>query len=126
MQIHEKIRTLFATLDNKEQKKVLRELTKTNNMRDADIKKVLVKCCPFCSSVQFSKNGHQGSVQRYKCKECQRVFTGKTGTARTYYQRAWRSYPQQCRVECKGFHIVKPEKHGSQKGNRKGSYQTHP
>jgi len=80
MQIQEKIRTLFATLDNKAQKKVLRELTKTNNMHDADIKKVLVKCCPFCSSVQFSKNGHQGSVQRYKCKECQRVFTGKTGT----------------------------------------------
>ena len=68
MQIQEKIRTLFATLDNKAQKKVLRELTKTNNMHDADIKKVLVKCCPFCSSVQFSKNGHQGSVSDISVK----------------------------------------------------------
>lgn len=81
MHIQEKIKTLFEKLDAKTQKKLLRELTKKKNMRDSDIKKVRVKRCPFCGSVEFSKNGHKGSVQRYKCKECQKVFTGKTGTA---------------------------------------------
>lgn len=80
MQIQDKIKELFAKLDNKEQKKVLKELSRKKSITGPSMKSISAKECPYCGSMLFSKNGYSGTIQRYKCKDCMKVFTGKTGT----------------------------------------------
>ena len=37
--------------------------------------------CPHCLSTTVIRTGrHQGSCQRYRCKNCMRIFNDKTGT----------------------------------------------
>lgn len=40
--------------------------------------------CPHCQSPSFCKNGKENSVQRYKCKKCNKTFRATTGTALHY------------------------------------------
>lgn len=80
MQIQDKIKQLFEKLDSKEQKKVIKELTKKQPVVINPMKSISVTKCPYCDSSLFSKNGHRGTMQRYKCKKCLKIFTGKTGT----------------------------------------------
>ncbi len=80
MQIQEKIKQLFGQLDCVEQKKVLNELNNKKKRVGSAPKSIPVTKCPYCGSIYFCKNGHQGTVQQYKCKECLKNFTGKTGT----------------------------------------------
>jgi len=80
MQIQDKIKKMFDMLDEKEQKQVLKELTKKKTIARPSMKSIPINNCPYCGSSLFCKNGHNGSIQRYKCKECQKIFTGKTGT----------------------------------------------
>lgn len=68
-------------LDKVEQKKVLMTLEKKNQRVNTTIKKIPVTVCPYCGSNHFSKNGYRANVQKYICKSCQKVFTGKTGTS---------------------------------------------
>lgn len=37
------------------------------------------KKCKRCKSEKIIKNGRQEGIQRYKCKDCKRVFRGKEG-----------------------------------------------
>jgi len=81
MQIQEKIKLLFDMLNPEDQNKMIRELEKKKNKRRSiSIKDITVASCPFCGSSEYSKNGHRGSLRRYICKRCNKVFTGKTGT----------------------------------------------
>lgn len=80
MQIQEKIKQLFARLDIAEQKRVLKSLENTSQPMDSTVKQVPVTSCPYCGSTHFSKNGKRGTTQRYFCKGCVKIFTGKTGT----------------------------------------------
>lgn len=80
MNIQNKIKQLFTKLDIAEQKKMLNELTRNSHPIEKAPKKIPVTKCPYCSSEKLSLNGHRGTVQRYKCKECQKIFTGRTGT----------------------------------------------
>lgn len=80
MQIQEKIKRLFAKLDKAEQKKVLRSLENKSQPLDSTVKQAPVTTCPYCESTDFSKNGKRGTIQRYVCKSCVKVFSGKTGT----------------------------------------------
>jgi transposase-like protein len=80
MQIQERIEELFGKLDLESQREVLRTLENRNQRMDSKIKDVSVKACPYCKSTDFCKNGHRGSAQRYLCKDCDKIFTGQTGT----------------------------------------------
>lgn len=80
MEIQDKIKQLFGKLDKTEQRKVLRSLEKRNQPMDSSVKKLSVKECPGCHSSNFCKNGSRGMIQRYLCKDCKKIFTGKTGT----------------------------------------------
>ena len=80
MQIQDKIKKLFEQLDNGSQKTLLKTLERKNQIMHTRIIQHPVKFCPYCQSTDFSKNGVRGSTQRFICKECSRVFTGKTGT----------------------------------------------
>ena len=80
MQIQEKIKQLFNRLDSKEQKAVLRSLeNKTGRMNLKD-KRLPVEACPYCGANDYCRNGNRGAIQRYLCKDCKKIFTGKTGT----------------------------------------------
>jgi len=80
MEILEKIKQLFAHPDNVEQKKVLKSLGSRNKKVDSKIKRFTVESCPYCGSSDFCKNGKRENLQRLLCKDCKKVFTGKTGT----------------------------------------------
>jgi transposase-like protein len=80
MQIQDKIKKLFDMLDGTEQIKILKQLERKKKQVDTTVKTIPVSICPFCGSSDFSKNGLRGTVQRYLCKTCRKVFTGKTGT----------------------------------------------
>ena len=80
MQIQEKIKQLFEKLDNKEQRMVLRTLENKNQSTHSKTKQHPVKSCPYCQSIDYSKHGKRDSIQRYICKDCKKVFSGKTGT----------------------------------------------
>lgn len=80
MQIQEKIKQLFAKLDRGEQMKVLRSLENKHQPLESTVKQIAVTVCPYCGSTDFSKNGKRGATQRYLCKSCVKIFTGKTGT----------------------------------------------
>jgi len=80
MQIEEKIKALFDMLNTDKQKKLIKELDKKNNKRTVSVKDITVASCPFCGSSEYSKNGYRGTLQRYICKRCNKVFTVKTGT----------------------------------------------
>ena len=80
MQVQDKIKKLFDMLDGTEQKKVLKQLERKNKQVSKISKSIPVSICPFCGSSDFSKNGFRGTTQRYVCKTCKKVFTGKTGT----------------------------------------------
>jgi len=80
MQIQEKIKKLFEQLDSGSQKSLLKTLERKNQVMHTKLIQHPVKFCPYCQSTDFSKNGTRGSTQRYICKECRKVFTGKTGT----------------------------------------------
>jgi len=80
MQIQGKIKQLFAKLDREEQKKLLKSLESKKQPLDSTVKHVSVSACPYCGSTHFSKNGKRGTTQRYLCKSCAKIFTGKTGT----------------------------------------------
>jgi transposase-like protein len=80
MQIQDKIKKLFDMLDGAEQIKILKQLERKKKQVDTTVKTIPVSICPFCGSSDFSKNGLRGTVQRYLCKTCRKVFTGKTGT----------------------------------------------
>ncbi len=81
MEIQDKIKQLFDKLDRAEQKKVLKSLENKNQRLDTKVKTIPVNACPYCGSTDYCKNGNRGKVQRYLCKSCQKIFTGKTGTA---------------------------------------------
>ncbi len=40
-----------------------------------------VTSCPHCASVKFTKWGHYGDMNRFKCKDCNKTFIPTTGTA---------------------------------------------
>jgi len=80
MQIEEKIKVLFDMLNTDEQKKIIIALEKKSKRRTISVNNITVVSCPFCGSSEYSKNGCRGTLQRYKCKRCNKVFTGKTGT----------------------------------------------
>jgi len=80
IEIQEKIKMLFKKLDISEQRKVLHELEFKSKVMVSNAKIMPVSSCPYCDSKRLSKNGHRGAVQRYKCKDCQKIFSGTTGT----------------------------------------------
>lgn len=80
MEIKDKIKQLFDRLGKAEQREVLRALENKNPVMATGIKQSLVKACPYCNSTEFCKNGSRGPTQRYLCKDCKKIFTGKTGT----------------------------------------------
>src|SRR3990172_6718088 len=80
MQIQEKIQQLFGRLGKDEQRAVLRALEHRNREVDSTNKQFSIKACPYCKSTDFCKNGSRGAMQRYFCKDCKKIFTGKTGT----------------------------------------------
>lgn len=81
MQIQDKIKKMFDMLDKDEQKKVLKTLENKHHRVNTTVKKIPVTVCPYCGSNNFSKNGFRGNVQKYICKSCLKIFTGKTGTS---------------------------------------------
>lgn len=80
MQVQEKIKQLFDKLDMEEQQKMLKTLGNRKQRKDSKGKQYAVKGCPYCESTHYSKNGKRGAMQRYICKSCEKIFTGKTGT----------------------------------------------
>lgn len=43
-----------------------------------------VVACPHCGSASIIKTGTRNGRQRYRCKDCEKVFTGTTGTLHYY------------------------------------------
>jgi transposase-like protein len=80
MQIQVKIKRLFDMLDKEDQNKLLKSLAKKNQGQDTTVKAIPVIACPYCGSSHFGKNGFRGTLQRYICKACEKIFTGQTGT----------------------------------------------
>jgi transposase-like protein len=80
MRIQDKIRRLFGSLDIQEQKMMLKELKRKSRKPSTKPITMPVTQCPYCASSDFSKNGHRNGQQRYKCKSCTKIFSGKTGT----------------------------------------------
>jgi transposase-like protein len=80
VEIQDKIQQLFGKLGKAEQRKVLRSLENKNQSMDSRGNQLSVKVCPYCQSTDFCKNGNRGVIQRYLCRNCKKIFTGKTGT----------------------------------------------
>ena len=80
MRIQDKIKKLFDSLDIQEQKIMLKELSRKKAKPSAKPVIIVVSQCPYCASSDMSKNGHRDGQQRFKCKNCGKVFSGKTGS----------------------------------------------
>ena len=80
MTTQEKIKKLYDQLNSSEQKKILKTLEKGNHKKSSKVSGLVVESCPHCGSLDYSRNGKRGVVQRYVCKDCKKVFTGKSGT----------------------------------------------
>ena len=52
--------------------------------------------CPHCHSSLINKHNKDGSMQRYRCKNCLKTFTATTHTplARLRYKEKWNDYLQ--------------------------------
>jgi len=79
MEIIEQIKQLFAQLDNEQQIKLIKGLSK-NPVEELEQSIENPSKCPHCDSENFIKHSKYKSVQRFKCKSCNRTFLPTTGT----------------------------------------------
>ncbi len=71
----------FTKLSAKEQIEFINELKAINKKKREKEKSRKIKPCPFCKSKNISLNGHDLSdLQRFKCKQCKKTFSHRTGT----------------------------------------------
>lgn len=78
MTIQMRIKSMFSTLDKGSQQRLLKDLQLNTAYRRPTGR--LVRNCPTCESTLIVKNGHRANLQRYKCKNCQRTFTPRSGS----------------------------------------------
>lgn len=81
MTTKEHIIELFKNLVDSEKQDLLRELNTSNVTETLLIEEAPIICCPHCGSKLFVKNGNRSGLQNYKCRNCCRIFTSRTGTA---------------------------------------------
>ena len=68
-----------------------------------------ITSCPHCESTSFYKWGYRSSLQRYKCKSCNKTFhiLSKTPLARLRYKEVWLEYTSDL---INSFSIIKSAK----------------
>lgn len=81
MDAQNQIKKLFDSLGIEERTVLLKELQAGNRLDGEYHNCSKAENCPYCSSDRISKNGHRGVLQRYKCKSCNKTFTGLSGTS---------------------------------------------
>lgn len=82
------VKSYFKDLDENSQKSLLDELTLIKDNSRFNLLSIREDhlnnkqgSCPHCSSLKYSKDGHEKSgVQRYRCKSCKRSFNAYSGT----------------------------------------------
>ena len=80
MTLKEQILDLFEQLPDTERPSLLQELYSRGISETILIEDAPMLSCPHCDSKLFVKNGKRGSLQKYRCKSCCKIFSSRTGT----------------------------------------------
>ena len=80
MTTKEHIFALFKILPDAERQELLQELNSSEVSETILLEGAPIVSCPHCASKLFVKNGTRGSLQKYRCKSCCKIFTSRTGT----------------------------------------------
>lgn len=80
MTTKEHIFALFKILPEAERQELLQELNSSEVSDTILLEGAPIISCPHCDSKLFVKNGTRGSLQKYRCKSCCKIFTSRTGT----------------------------------------------
>ena len=81
MTIRDQIMSLYRSLEDSEKQDLLQELNTKEVFETTLIEGTPIINCPHCNSKLFVKNGTRAGLQKYKCKNCCKIFTSRSGTA---------------------------------------------